>query len=91
MAPVEEGEVLAILVRKPSAIRILRILRERGELYTRRLLSLVGGHWDRSHATLNWLASVGLVERRPDGRRVWNSITRRGEEILELLEGLGLA
>ena len=79
------------LIRRPSLLKILAVLEDSGELTTRGLLTAVNADWRRIHGNLNWLAAHGLVNRRPDGKYVYNSISPLGLQVLRELRAEGLA
>jgi len=88
--PLEEREFIYFLRKLYRFARALEVLRGR-PLYTREFLGIMRS-WGDSHELLKELELLGLVERYVDycrsSRRkcVYNRLSKRGAELLELLE-----
>lgn len=90
-----DAETVRLIVAHPSIVRMLKVLRSRGPMITRRLLDAVH-EWEYGEKILKLAARLGLVRRERINKDnklchsiagcILNSITAKGLQLLEILE-----
>jgi predicted transcriptional regulator len=84
----KQVQLLRIIVEEKALLRILKTIGNQ-EYHTRELLKKVGAY-GYGHKLLLEAERKGLVKRRIVKNRMYNKLTRKGEDIIKLAKQIGV-
>jgi DNA-binding HxlR family transcriptional regulator len=85
---VKQVQLLRLIVEKKALIKVLRTIGDH-EYHTRELLKKVGAY-GYGHKLLLEAEDRGLVKRRIVKNRMYNKLTKKGQDVVKLAKQIGV-
>jgi histone acetyltransferase (RNA polymerase elongator complex component) len=85
---VKQAKLLKILIQEQALVRLLKTIGDK-EYHTRELLKKMGAY-GYGHKLLIKAERIGLVERRTNKNRMYNTLTKKGKEVIKLAHQIGV-
>jgi hypothetical protein len=79
---------LKILIEEKAMVKLLKTIGDK-EYHTRELLKKLGAY-GYGHKLLIKAERIGLVERRTNKNRMYNTLTKKGKEVIKLAKQIGV-
>jgi predicted transcriptional regulator len=79
---------LKILIEEKAMVKLLKTIGDK-EYHTRELLKKLGAY-GYGHKLLIKAERIGLVERRTNKNRRYNTLTKKGKEVIKLAKQIGV-
>ena len=84
----KQVQLLRIIVEEKALLRVLKTIGNQ-EYHTRELLKKVGAY-GYGHKLLLEAEKKGLVKRRIEKNRMYNKLTRKGQDVIKLAKQIGV-
>ncbi len=84
----KQVQLLRIIVEEKALLRVLKTIGNQ-EYHTRELLKRVGAY-GYGHKLLLEAEKKGLVKRRIVKNRMYNKLTRKGQDVIKLAKQIGV-
>ena len=84
----KQAQLLRLIVQQKALLRILKTVGER-EYHTRELLKKVGAY-GYGHKLLLEAEKKGLVKRTKVKNRMYNKLTKKGQDLIRLAKQIGV-
>jgi predicted transcriptional regulator len=85
---VKQAKLLKILVKEQAVVRLLKTI-DNKEYHTRELLKKMGAY-GYGHKLLIKAERIGLVQRRTNKNKMYNTLTKKGKEVIKLANQIGV-
>ena len=85
---VKQAKLLKILIQEQALVRLLKTIGDK-EYHTRELLKKMGAY-GYGHKLLIKAERIGLVERRTSKNKMYNTLTKKGNEVIKLAHQIGV-
>jgi len=85
---VKQQKLLKILIEEKAMVKLLKTIGDK-EYHTRELLKKLGAY-GYGHKLLIKAERIGLVERRTNKNRMYNTLTKKGKEVIKLAKQIGV-
>jgi predicted transcriptional regulator len=85
---VKQQKLLKILIEEKAMVKLLKTIGNK-EYHTRELLKKLGAY-GYGHKLLIKAERIGLVERRTNKNRMYNTLTKKGKEVIKLAKQIGV-
>jgi predicted transcriptional regulator len=79
---------LKILIEEKAMVKLLKTIGDK-EYHTRELLKKLGAY-GYGHKLLIKAERIGLVERRTNKNKMYNTLTKKGKEVIKLAKQIGV-
>lgn len=79
---------MKILIEEKAMVKLLKTIGDK-EYHTRELLKKLGAY-GYGHKLLIKAERIGLVERRTNKNRMYNTLTKKGKEVIKLAKQIGV-
>ena len=85
---VKQAKLLKILIQEQALVRLLKTIGDK-EYHTRELLKKMGAY-GYGHKLLIKAERIGLVERRTSKNKMYNTLTKKGKEVIKRAHQIGV-
>ena len=85
---VKQAKLLKILIQEQALVRLLKTIGDK-EYHTRELLKKMGAY-GYGHKLLIKAERIGLVERRTSKNKMYNTLRKKGKEVIKLAHQIGV-
>ncbi|MBV9177054.1 MAG: hypothetical protein JO297_08445 [Nitrososphaeraceae archaeon] len=85
---VKQQKLLKILIEERAMVKLLKTIGDK-EYHTRELLKKLGAY-GYGHKLLIKAERIGLVERRTNKNKMYNTLTKKGKEVIKLAKQIGV-
>ena len=79
---------MKILIEEKAMVKLLKTIGDK-EYHTRELLKKLGAY-GYGHKLLIKAERIGLVERRTNKNKMYNTLTKKGKEVIKLAKQIGV-
>ena len=84
----KQTKLLKILIEEKALVRLLKTIDDK-DYHTRELLKRMGAY-GYGHKLLLKAEKIGLVQRRTNKNKVYNTLTKKGREVIKLANQIGV-